>query len=132
MVITLPDEVSIYEERIIERDCSYNLAGFTASRINCKVNGNKITVRSGFAYSASTTMTDNDAMVPPLLKFSLPAFWNPRTMVATGAFSLSVYSDSNDEIYSWNTTAGPTVNGVSLPSVVTDGPSIQLSEVASP
>jgi hypothetical protein len=49
-------------------------------------------------------MTDSDSMVPPTISFSLPQFWSPRTMDASGAFGLSIYSVDDDELYSWNTT----------------------------
>lgn len=76
IVLTIPDELSIYKERELEKDCSYELSGFTASRINCKVKGNVITISTGFRYLATTEMTDEDLMVPPTIAFQLPQFWN--------------------------------------------------------
>ena len=57
-MITIPDEISIYKERDIERSCSFDLSGFTRTRLNCKVNGNKITVDTGFRYKATTNMVN--------------------------------------------------------------------------
>lgn len=65
------------------------------------------------------------------MKFTLPSFWNPRTMGATSAFDLKVYSSSDDEIYTWNNTYSITVNALTS-SAVTSGPSIQMSEPATP
>lgn len=76
--IVMPDEIRIYSEREIEKNCNYNLKGFTSSRINCKVNGNVIFINSGFAMSETTAMTTTgyrggrDTMIPPMLEFSLP------------------------------------------------------------
>lgn len=131
LVISIPDDIGIYNEREIEKTCNYNLVGFTASRINCKVNGSVITIRSGFTYEVTTEMTDNDSMVPPTLEFSLPQFWNPRTMDNTGAFGLSIYSVSNEEIYSWNTTYALTVNGATS-TAITAGPAVKMSRAATP
>lgn len=56
LVLTIPDEIGIYSEKTIERKCDYNVEGFTRTRINCKVNGNKIEVSNGFRYAATTNM----------------------------------------------------------------------------
>jgi hypothetical protein len=87
-VITLPDEVGIYSERDLERKCNYNLNGFAADSIqlNCKVIGNRITIRNGFRFADSVAMTDDDDFIPPTLSFSLPQFRNPRTVGVTGPF----------------------------------------------
>jgi tRNA G18 (ribose-2'-O)-methylase SpoU len=37
-------------------------------------------------------MIDKGSMTPPIIKFSLPQFNNPRSMNVSGAFGLSVYS----------------------------------------
>jgi hypothetical protein len=95
LVVTLPDDVVVYDERSLERDCSYNIDQFTFSRINCKVNGNVITINSGFTSQPTTVMTDNDTMDPPILLFSLPQFWNPRSTGITDAFALSIYSEDD-------------------------------------
>ena len=115
----------------MERTCNYNLEGFTSGRINCKVNGNVITIKSGFAYAVSTTMTDNDSMIPPTMKFRLPQFWNPRTMDYTDPFKLAIFSYANREIYSWDGTSAPSVNGVSS-TAITPGPVIKMSTAATP
>jgi hypothetical protein len=47
-------------------------------------------------------MTENDRMIPPTVTFTLPQFWNPRTMDASGAFSASILSLSDEVIYLWN------------------------------
>ena len=72
IVITIQDEISIYRERDLERFCSYDLVGFTRDRINCKVNGNKITISTGFRYAATTNMVVQDLMVPPTISFRIP------------------------------------------------------------
>lgn len=69
----MPDEVTFFNEREVERTCTYDIDGFTTTRINCKVNGNKITINSGFTFLATTIMTDDDdSMVPPVIEFTLP------------------------------------------------------------
>ena len=76
-------------------------------------------------------METNDSMVPPVLSFSLPQFKNPRTMDYTGQFGITIYSASNQEIYTWDPTAAITVNGVTS-TAVTSGPVIRMSTAASP
>jgi hypothetical protein len=56
--IVLPDEIRVYDERELEKNCNYNLAGFTSNRISCKVNGNVIFINSGFNQRATTAMTE--------------------------------------------------------------------------
>lgn len=103
--------------------CTYDIDGFTTQRINCKVNGNLIIISSGFSFEDSTTMTDDDSMDPPVLTFSLPQFWNPRTMDISGAFGLSIFTELNKEIYTWDPTYAVTVNGKSSTSV-SEGPCV--------
>jgi len=77
-------------------------------------------------------MTVDDLMVPPKLKFSLPSFWNPRTMSSTGAFGISIYSDEDQEIYSWNNTFVLSLNGNTVTSGITEGPAVKMSTAATP
>jgi len=49
----------------------------------------------------------------------------------TDAFGLSIYSDSNDEIYSWDNTSAPTVNGVTS-TAISAGPVVKMSTAATP
>jgi hypothetical protein len=115
-VITLPDDVGVYSERDIERKCDYNVVGFATNseKINCKVNGNRITVSNGFRFKDSTAMTDDDDFIPPTFKFTLPQFRNPRTVGYSGVFEIAIYDSKDDLLYSWdstNTTYALTVNG---------------------
>jgi hypothetical protein len=73
-VITLPDGVGIYSERDIERKCDYSVGGFASNsiKLNCKVNGNRITVRNGFRFADSIAMTEDDDFIPPTFTFTLP------------------------------------------------------------
>ena len=41
-------------------------------------------------------MITSNTMTPPIIKFSLPQFSNPRTMGVSDAFGLSVFSSSNE------------------------------------
>lgn len=88
MVITLPDEIQLYEKQNLEEQCSYNMSGFTNNQIRCKVSGNVITITNGFPDRGTEAMSaaTKAEMVPPVLKFTLPEFYNPRIMTYTGAF----------------------------------------------
>lgn len=48
LVIRLPDQVSVWDERALETKCGTNLQAFTYVDITCKVNGNVITINNGF------------------------------------------------------------------------------------
>ena len=57
--IVIPDEVRIYDEKELERECNYDLSGFTSRRISCKVRGKIIEIRNGFDLRETTSMTTN-------------------------------------------------------------------------
>jgi hypothetical protein len=71
-------------------------------------------------------------MIPPIISFSLPQFWNPRTMTVSNSFGLTVYSSSDKVMYTWNQTYVLTVNGQKVTSGATKGPAVQMNTAASP
>jgi hypothetical protein len=94
--ITLPDDIEIYSEREIEKKCDYNVNGFASNsiKLNCKVNGNKITIRNGFRFADSVAMTEDDDFIPPTFSFTLPQFRNPRTVGYSGVFEAAIYDST--------------------------------------
>jgi hypothetical protein len=52
-------------------------------------------------------------------------------MSISGAFGLSVFSEDNDEIYTWDPTYDITVNGVESEDT-TEGPSVLMKTAATP
>ena len=49
-VIDVPPEISIADERALERRCGTNLSGFTHVNIHCVLNGNRLLIKNGFKY----------------------------------------------------------------------------------
>lgn len=143
IVITLPDEVRVYDERAIERFCSYNTSGFTNYRISCKATGNKITIDGGFKFNGTWNMTnqysldrENNYMVPPTFYFKLPGLWNPRMLGPVGPFNVTIYDkrDKDEIIYLWhwsNRTHSKTVNNITS-YTIEKGPCVQMFEPAVP
>ena len=130
-MILLPIEVSLYKPTEVEKQCSYNLTGFTSGRINCKVSGNVITINSGFQYAATSAMSSSNRIVPPIITFSLPYFWNPRSSSTSNPFGLTIYSGAGVKLYAWNNTFAPSINGQSSASVST-GPVVKMLVAAVP
>jgi len=78
-------------------------------------------------------MTDNNnALIPPVFSFSLPSFRNPRDMMPTDSFSLTIFDDNGKPGYTWNQknwTYSYTKNGLPFSNTTGyfSGPIVQMS-----
>jgi hypothetical protein len=101
--------------------------------LNCKLRGKVIEIKDGFKRGGTNNMAIRDLMIPPTISFTLPQFWNSRTMETTGAFNISISlpGDEYKPMYRWNVSLAPTVNGYNS-SKVDKGPAVQMLFAATP
>lgn len=77
LVISLPPEVGIVDERDFEDSCGEDLHAFTHTLLSCVVadGGRTIKIDGGFQSAATTNLTDSDGLYyPPDLSFTLDKF----------------------------------------------------------
>eukprot|EP00347_Sterkiella_histriomuscorum_P015240 403357777 len=88
LVITLPSQITFYDESKAERQCGrLTLVGFqNSSRLDCKVDGQNITIKKGF----DKAITDD----PVTLQINIPGLRNPRSLAATSGFNISIVDAS--------------------------------------
>jgi len=98
-IINIPPEISVSNEREMERKCGTNLKGFTYSNIHCKLNGNKLIIENGFKQSATANLTDDGDLIPPTFEFEIDWFRNPRTTAKSSPWNITVYSREDDILY---------------------------------
>ena len=67
ILITLPDEVRVSDERNLEKRCGANMSGFTYTKLNCRLNnGNKLYIEQGFKFEGTDVMKTS-GLVPPTI-----------------------------------------------------------------
>lgn len=99
-VLQLPEEVGVYDELELERECGGELEGFTYVNIHCKLNTDRILIQNGFKLEGTTNMTDDDGSdLPPTFVFYLPEFRNPRQTEETSNFNITIYNVQDDLLY---------------------------------
>lgn len=108
IIVNLPSELKVEDTNKLTRACHryqegwFN--GFAYNYIQCRYDSDKntITVRNGFK-------TDSSAADPPILQWAIPGMTNPRAVMTTGTFNVTIYDESNKVLYFWNLTGTPTV-----------------------
>jgi hypothetical protein len=111
--ITFPDDVSIYDENKLSRQCGRDkLSGFKNSGgLDCQVkNGKQMIIKSGFNIQQSDD--------PPTMIISLPGLRNPRSLnQPSSTFTVSIYDGIDPKKLLYNISSGITIAMTSLSSL---------------
>lgn len=113
LVLQLPSELTVANRDELTRNCHrYQgswLSGFAYSYLQCNYDPttNTVKVLNGFKTNAS-------AADPPILQWSIPGISNPRAVVTTGPFNVTIYDRTGKVLYFFNDTNAPTVTMTSF------------------
>lgn len=112
LIVELPPELSIGDKNKLTRGCHrYQegyYQGFPYQYIQCRYDArnNRVRIDGGFQTNAS-------AADPPTLQFVIPGFTNPRMIMSTGMFNITIYDYTTKVLYYFNQTRGPFVSMLS-------------------
>lgn len=108
-MVELPPELTVTNKDKLTRQCHrYQegwITGFAFYYLQCRYdeNTNKVQILNGFK-------TNSSKEDPPILQWAIPGISNPRALITTGVFNVSIYDRSKKLLYYYNITDEPTVS----------------------
>jgi hypothetical protein len=115
----MPSELVIENANLLTRNCHrYQgswFSGFPYSYLQCNYDAdkNQVKIMNGFKTGAS-------AEDPPMLQWSIPGISNPRSVITTGTFNVTIYDRSGKVLYINNETSpAVTMESYQTPNSIT-------------
>ena len=105
IVVDIPPELEIANSQRLARACpKADIDGFSFDSINCQYSKGKssVTITKGFKNLDS-------AENPPLIKFPISEFTNPRSKAPISMFNVTIYNENMLPLFYYNNSVGPTV-----------------------